>query len=349
MNVNAFVSKTKAIFNNLAKHRIVIGNQSADLDSIVSALSMSLYLTHKNNQEYIPVINSNKTILQSKKECMFLFDYFSINFDDLIFVNDLKSKQILDVTLVDHNELDEQETKLDFFNLVNAVVDHHLDKSLFMNANPRIVDTTAGSNATLIANLFKTDLDLNESFASMLIFPILFDTNNLTNRASQKDHEMVKYLNGLCQINCDSIYKKLDDIRFSSGADEATHIILSKDYKQYSATNDIKWGMSSINCEVNKWLDANNRVEEIFEFINQKDLDFLGILSIYKQENGDFKRDLGLFTKKASILTRIQNPNLTLIKMIQTESIEYSVHSVSEVTLTRKFWQPFLEQFLKSL
>ena len=69
MKVNAFISKTRQVFNELAKHRIVIGNQAADLDSIVSAISMSFYLTSLTPTVgcYLPVINSNRKVLKSKK------------------------------------------------------------------------------------------------------------------------------------------------------------------------------------------------------------------------------------------------------------------------------------------
>lgn len=66
MKVNAFIAKTRQLFNELTKHRIVIGNQAADLDSIVSAISMSFFLSNTTDS-YLPVINSNRKILQSKK------------------------------------------------------------------------------------------------------------------------------------------------------------------------------------------------------------------------------------------------------------------------------------------
>ena len=97
MKVNAFVANTRLIFNELLKPQIVLGNQSADLDSIVSAISMSFYLTNLNQKDFIPVINSSKEILKSKQECMYLFDYFSINLDDWVFLSECKSKQISEV------------------------------------------------------------------------------------------------------------------------------------------------------------------------------------------------------------------------------------------------------------
>ncbi len=286
---------------------------------------------------------------------MYLFDYFSINLDDLLFISDFESKTITDVTLVDHCELDEQEKSKGFADLITRVIDHHLDKNFFLNANPRIIDTTAGSNATLVTDLIRSsNFQLNESFSSMLIFPILFDTNKLTNRASQKDHDMVKYLRELSNLNCDSVYARLDEISFSAGADEDTNTILSKDYKQYTTINDIKWAMSSVTIEVKDWLKAEEKLNEIKAFMAEKDLQFFGILSIFKKQNGEFSRDLGLFTTNSNFLYELNqkslDSNLSLNKIVKIEeSFAYSVYDVSQVNLTRKYWQPFLENFLKNL
>ncbi len=96
MNVNSFLTKSRLVFNELVQHRIVLGNQSADLDSIVSAISMSFFLTDAKTQ-FIPVINSSKEILKSKQECMLLFNHFSINLDDLVFLSEFSKKQIYQV------------------------------------------------------------------------------------------------------------------------------------------------------------------------------------------------------------------------------------------------------------
>ena len=217
MRVCEYVKHSKSLLKEIKKIKAVIGNQSADLDSIASSISMSYLLTNKNesNIQYFPIINSTKSIIETKKECIYLFESLSINLDDLIFLNDLVNdnrNEIVDVVLVDHNELDEQENKLGFSNLITGIVDHHVDKGLFGNADPRIVDLTAGSNCSLITDLFtKMNISLNESFAIMLLYPILIDTNNLTVRASQKDIEMVKYLNQIANVDLVKLYSKLEE------------------------------------------------------------------------------------------------------------------------------------------
>ena len=124
MKVNEFVSQAKSLITQFTKIRVVIGNQSADLDSIASAISMSYYLNNNQNADtktppvsqntthhYFPIINSTKSILQSKKECLYFFETLAINLDDLIFLNDLAPTQteITHLYLVDHHELDDGE------------------------------------------------------------------------------------------------------------------------------------------------------------------------------------------------------------------------------------------------
>lgn len=90
-------------------------------------------------------------------------------------INSLKNLfYVCKVVLVDHNELDDEEKSMGLKDTVISIIDHHIDKNQFKNADPRIVDLSVGSNASLISELFyKSKFDLPDSFASMLLFPIL--------------------------------------------------------------------------------------------------------------------------------------------------------------------------------
>lgn len=63
---------------------------------------------------------------------------------------------------------------MDISKFVSAVIDHHLDKQLFTTASPRIVEAV-GSNTSHIGKLFEqqSEVKLSQSFASMMLFPIL--------------------------------------------------------------------------------------------------------------------------------------------------------------------------------
>ena len=80
MKINQFIKNAKYFYQSLPKVSVVMGNQSCDLDSIVSAIAMSYALSKDEEQRsiFIPIFNSTRSILKSKRECMLLLDYFSI-------------------------------------------------------------------------------------------------------------------------------------------------------------------------------------------------------------------------------------------------------------------------------
>lgn len=351
MKVNEFLKNAKNLYNQIIKASFVIGNQSADLDSIVSSISMSYYLSKLNTSStYIPVINSTRSIINSKKECLHLFEHLSISLDDLLFISEWNPEKINELYLVDHNELEESLKSLNLSELVVGIVDHHVDKRLFTSANPRIVDISVGSNATLVAELiYKSKIELDSSFASMLLFPILSDTNNLTRRANQKDFEMVEYLQGMTDLDLDKTYQKIEELKFGDGQVEDTASMLKKDYKQYE-NDGKKWGMSSVNVCVNNWLDKNGEkhLKEINEYMQEKGLYFFGVLSCFKTETpGEFRRDLAIFG--GSEIMDFSDAKLKFLKKLNVDKhVQGVLYDVSDVSLTRKYWQPVLEKFLKN-
>lgn len=351
MKVNNFLSQTKAVFDSLVKKRVVIGNQSADIDSIVSSISMAFYLTSKqaDSVPYVPIINSSKSLIKTKKECMFLFDYWSIDVErDLVFINEWKN-EVDEVILVDHNELDSKEKEFGIDLKIRAIIDHHLDKNLFMNADPRIVDTTVGSCSTLVANLFfESGIQLDESFAGMMLFPILSDTNNLTCRASKQDIEIAQILSTISKIDSKLLYPQIEKFKFDL-SDEDLIISLNKDYKQYE-TNELKWGMSSVNFSVNQWKQkSEDDFKKVNEFMQEKKLCFYAILSCYKHLN-EFKRDLILIGKK-NLLSNIEfllKSNVNLLEKNEQCGLFYILYDVDQVSCTRKYFQPELEKIIKN-
>ena len=382
MKVNDFVKSARRLFDELvassssnssSKANIVVGNQSADPDSIASSIAMAYQLSTNNTDtnaapcSFLPIINSSHATLRSKRECMHLFNMLSIDVGDLVLLADVRrltASRIGQVVLVDHNELDEDERSLDFARLVTGLVDHHVDKGLFADASPRLVDTTAGSNATLIASRFHDDgHQLNDSFARLLIVPILFDTNNLTFRASQRDKDMLIYLRQFTDLDVARAYEQLDELKFAVSVDEETSVLLAKDYKQYEDVRTRQpWGMSSVNFCIGEWLAASDatrrhRLDEVGEFMADKRLFVFAMLSCYKVDGGSFRRDLAVFVAGSAedLLTRVfddfKDDRLQAIRkqlVADKSPIGYALYHVADVSLTRKYWQPALEKFLAS-
>lgn len=349
MKVKSFLTKTKAVYDSFVQKRVVIGNQSADLDSIVSSISMAFYLTTtmQDSVPYVPIINSTKSLIKTKKECMFLLEYFSIDIErDLVFVNDWK-KDINEVILVDHNELDSKEKELGIEEKISAIIDHRFDKKLFLKSNPRLIDPKVGSCTSLIANLFfQSNLQLEQDFADMMLFPILSDTNNLTCRASELDIKMIQFLNIISKIDPKWLYSEIEKLKFDL-TNEDLITLLNKDYKHYE-TNNSEWGMSSVNFSINEWIKiSNDDFKKIKDFMQEKNLFFYAILSCYKKLE-EFKRDLILIGDKNLIsnFERCLTKNVSLIEKNNQNDLYYLLFNVDQVIFTRKYFQPELENII---
>ncbi len=99
MKVDIFIKQSKLLFNQLGKKiRIVIDNQSADLDSIVSAISLAFYLNQVDAEKnFNPIINWSKSIIATKKPRVHLFQHLSVDLEDLLFIGYLKRDRLNDL------------------------------------------------------------------------------------------------------------------------------------------------------------------------------------------------------------------------------------------------------------
>jgi hypothetical protein len=103
-------------------------------------------------------------------------------------------------------------------------------------------------------------------------------------------------------------------------------------------------------------MENNNELHltEIKEFMDEKNLTFFGMLSNFKCKDSQFKRDLVLFAKfddnKNNILevfNKSLNSNLTIEETLSTNgNLNYCVYNIIDSNLTRKYWQPVIENFL---
>ncbi|CAF1103117.1 unnamed protein product [Brachionus calyciflorus] len=356
MKIKEFLKKSKLIYESVLSKGVVLGNQAADLDSIVSSISMAYYLSLKKDSptSYVPIINSTKSIIKSKKECMYLLDYFSIDLEqDLLFLSEWKKDEINDVILVDHNELDMKEKDLGIHKLVSGVIDHHSDKQLFLKSSPRIIDISVGSCSTLVADLiFNSDFKLDKSVATLLLFPILSDTSNLTIRTSDKDFKIVEQLKKITEIDLNLLYYKIEKFKFDTSKEDIL-ISLMKDYKQYELEYNT-WGLSSVTFSVIDWInESKTEINKIEKLMHEKSLFFYGILSCFKiKDTTEFKRDLILFSNK-NILDKIKFNLIKDVTLVERNEIHksfgYLLYEINFVSLTRKHWHPELEKILKDL
>ncbi|KAF2465144.1 DHH phosphoesterase [Lindgomyces ingoldianus] len=154
---------------------LVIGNESADLDSMTSsvlyAYLRSMAPPHNAfTQLYIPVTNIPSSGLRLRPEFLALFTYANIEPSHLITLDDLPDLSVIQSKLrpentrwilVDHNALQGQLGQI-YSARVEGVIDHHEDESKVpedTGCEPRVI-TKSGSCTSLVTEYCREVWDL---------------------------------------------------------------------------------------------------------------------------------------------------------------------------------------------
>lgn len=179
--------------------RLVSGNQSCDMDSVVSAIAYSYLFSKKypSEQPYLPLLNIPEDQLKLRKDIVLLLKSHSISPSLLYFLDDVQKWSKLfslarfDVALVDHCNLQgEILTELYSQNRLNvsAIIDHHEDENAFVNAKPRVIQT-CGSCSSLVFDYWHSinTPDIDPGIIELLLGPLLIDTLNMSLKVEQGD------------------------------------------------------------------------------------------------------------------------------------------------------------------
>jgi len=154
---------------------LVIGNESADLDSITSSILYAYIrsMYPKANQSrtiHIPVINIPKADIALRPELLKLLPYANLRLEHLITLDDLPALSNIDERLlpeqtewilVDHNVLQGRLGEL-YSNRVVGTIDHHTDEGKVPKGTgnePRIIHTS-GSCTSLVVNYMRESWDM---------------------------------------------------------------------------------------------------------------------------------------------------------------------------------------------
>ncbi|KAI4717384.1 DHH phosphoesterase [Aureobasidium sp. EXF-10727] len=184
-SLGAFLRQAKATLKTAIdkkqKVTLVIGNESADLDSITSSIIYA-YLksitqpTHSAPTLHIPLLNIPAADISLRPELLALLPHANIQEDHLITLDDLPDLSSINHSLlpettrwilVDHNALQGKLGQI-YGTHVVGVIDHHTDEHKVpaeTGKEPRIIETS-GSCTSLIINYCRSawdDLSLNTS------------------------------------------------------------------------------------------------------------------------------------------------------------------------------------------
>ncbi|MBT3274246.1 MAG: DHH family phosphoesterase, partial [Spirochaetales bacterium] len=322
--INNFLMSSKGEIPNNGMVAIVLGNEAADLDSMVSAILYGYLLSSGANTEVIiPVINIPRNDYKLRTEAVYLFqeagiDTKAMTFIDEIDIDKLKEGNRLRLVLVDHNQISSRQEALNVS--VTEIIDHHADEKSY-SSTTHVEIEPVGSAATLVTGRFlsaKADL-LEGSAGTLLLGTILLDTVNLdesAGRVTAKDLEAAKQLLELSGKDQRELFDRLQYEKFNVSALES-YDLLRKDYKEWKL-GDVSCGIGSVLMPAEEWLKKDAKIFSAFEtYVKERKLDVLIAMNAYTDP--EFSRDLGVYVPndelRSKLISFFQASDLGLEKM----------------------------------
>lgn len=278
---------------------IVLGNESADFDSIASALVYS-YLCG-TSQPTLPIINAHREDLILRRDVCNALSFVNIPESSLHLIDDPTSIQLLceddvSITLVDHNSLAPHQTSLS--SRVESIIDHHVDEELFPNASPRQIQPV-GSCATLIANCFNLK-KITPSAAFLLLSSILLDCHNLDQSAAKATPIDEETASKLCEIagltdkaHRDVLYNSLLQARRDLSGLTARDL-MRKDTK-FIANGEIRIAMCTVLVSAHQLIErASNKglIQDVGQLSNDWGVNAIIVMAAFQDSNGVFRREM---------------------------------------------------------
>jgi len=360
LTLNSYLAETKNNITQFDSKQIVIGNEAADLDSMVSSIVHAYYLACKNratNHYVAPIMPIPREDFKLRPEAVYVFAKAGIKLNNVLFFDEVDFPELMKgdakLVLVDHNKL---ALSLETYgDKVVGILDHHKDEKLYPHAPIKVIEPV-GSTATLVAEeLIATSSDLVDiNIAKLLIGTILLDTVNLdteAGRVTPKDIRIADQLLKKFSIEQSEYFENIQREKFNV-SNLTTTDLLRKDYKE-SNFGTFSCGIASVLLSVEQWGEKDNRLCQKFAaYAKTRSLDILLAMNAYK--NPDFKRGIVLFCKNAAVhddvVKFLQQQGLKLkeLEMKDQETCTFgkiSYYSQGNLGISRKKLQPMLDLF----
>uniref|UniRef100_A0A1A9UUW3 DHHA2 domain-containing protein n=1 Tax=Glossina austeni TaxID=7395 RepID=A0A1A9UUW3_GLOAU len=365
-----FLKLSRKFINGKEPICLVLGNESCDLDSAVSALSLSYFYQHNHQHQealkcrnFLPVLNIPRHDYPLKTEVHYLFQQLSLSEEYLTFRDELSVELMTSsqFVLVDHHNSPWSKQAI-------VVFDHRpKDETAELPLNCSIHMESVGSCCTLIAELMlKAGMTTVKEIEilKLLRSTIVLDTVNFSEsakRATAKDHEICfaleERLSAISQQETrkevfDNLVKARSDVRSLT-----TFQLLRKDMKLISDTQSNKKivlpGFPVLVQEFIKKPLAEEALKECARITDSSVILLLGMHVDIDQENS-VQRDLGLINIKdsqlfASVKRKLETmsePNLQLQENSDCHFMEGCFFKQGNTKATRKHILPAVNQIL---
>ncbi|ORZ03962.1 hypothetical protein BCR43DRAFT_560526 [Syncephalastrum racemosum] len=350
---------------------IVTGNDSADLDSILSSLLFAFLSTQANRQKgvpgvYVPLVKVPTEDLQLRPELEYVLGSAGVDYKKLVCINDLPLQSLphAQVFLVDHNRLTPPFDS-SWEGRVAGILDHHVDEK--QNSHCPVRDIRmVGSCMTLVTEHFADLLQANPPYlhviAEIALAPILVDTHALrwefgkttqsdvdafqllakTLGSSEVDEKMIQYFNQISAIK-----NRVQHL--------STRDLLRRDYKQFTV-GPYRIGTSSMPWNFQEWIDRDGveRIEkDTLNYMTERDLDMEMVLDSF--ERNGYQRELAIFIAPNGRLAPVKealekNEEIQLkpySEWVRNSSIGW--YNQSNIKMSRKQVWPLAQSLIEEL
>lgn len=374
-----FVRYARNVYCNMCKGKaidIVIGNSGGDMDSVISSIGYSYFSYLKDESRIIfPVVSFPRDELKLRRDIEFALKKVGLEDEDLIFYDELlqdynhgnnNNRQLVNITLVDHNEIDQQGVKNIVANgngVICGIIDHHVDLMKYMDAKPRIVEK-CGSCSSLVFDYWRdvfserygeiddNTKDLKMKELQFLLTAIAIDTDNLTHRVEETDRSVYKKLFEKWitrkELNCLGEEVKAEKLNISG---LSMYDLLRKDYKEYEYKIEDritgKLGISSIASSFSRLFKIYGHgciTEAVFAWSKDKGLTKTVIMTSDVDEvSGQFERGIAFFPP-----TGISSHLIESLKLQSPNTVDNSllVYKQLDLSKSRKVVAPVILQVL---
>ncbi|KAK4454200.1 exopolyphosphatase [Podospora aff. communis PSN243] len=297
----------------------VIGNESADLDSLCSAVLFAYLRTQTPPHTlHIPLSNLPRADLALRPELGAVLRPAGLQPDDLLTLSDLPKHDLRPENtrwfLVDHNSptgLASQFCSPSPSDLLIGCIDHHEDEGTIpSSASPRVF-AKCGSCTSLVIDHCRSTWDsvpsypfpndepsISTQLAHLALGPILIDTNNLTSKdkTTPLDVNAVEFAESKIQPSAgynrtayfEEITRLKEDISTLSYRD-----VLRKDYKRWTE-GGLVLGISSVVQGVGYLVTEHGKREEFLgemrKWAGEQELDIAAVMTVSRPE-GRFTRE----------------------------------------------------------
>ncbi|XP_055846780.1 exopolyphosphatase PRUNE1 [Episyrphus balteatus] len=359
----SFLKRSKILLNSTSKLCVILGNESCDLDSVVSAIALAFFYSkiYPDQSGFIPILNIPRTSFPIKTEVTYFLGKYNITDELLVFKDDTSNEFIKksSVILVDHHVSPYRDSVIEVF-------DHRpVDSSAELPIASKKIIEQVGSCATLIADLILRSRGLNDEFKltlQLLYGAIVMDTVNFSPEACRKtelDSEIAAKIENFVGISDPGHHRENVFAELVKAREDIKSLtpyqLLHKDMKLISNSDgSIRVAIPGYPILVQEFIkkpDAKHAIEMFAKEYNSSSIVLIGM----KITNGsDVIRDIGLININndglfEEILDKIKihdKPNLQLQEIENTNFLCGRFFKQENIRATRKQILPIVKKIL---